>query len=366
MIKQRFKVGIVGLQPGRSWGAMAHVPALRALSDDFEIVGVANTSHASAQAAAAACAIPHAFISVAELVGSPEVDIVVVTVKVPHHFEIVAAAIQAGKQVYCEWPLGNGLAEAQEMTRLAHEKGVLGVVGTQAQFAPEIAYLSKLIADGFVGKVLSSTLIGSGMTWGPKVEARNAYLLDRDNGATMLTIPFGHTMAAVRTVLGDVVELSARLASRRISACIIETGETMPMTSHDQVLVDCLLDSGVPLSVHYRGGMPRGIGLLWEINGTEGDLQVHGKNGHAQMVRLSIHGARHEDKIMCPLAAPNSYYAGWPQDTYPGNVARVYARMAADLRNGTRTAPTFDDAVVLHQLIAAVETAASTGCRVSP
>lgn len=366
MTKQRFKVGIVGIQPGRSWGAMAHLPALRALPDDFEIVGVANTSHASAQAAAASCGIPHAFTSVAELVGSPDVDIVVVTVKVPHHFEIVSAAIQAGNQVYCEWPLGNGLAEAQELSRLAREKGILGVAGTQARFAPEIEYVSKLIAEGYVGRVLSSTLIGSGMTWGPDVEERNAYLLDRENGATMLTIPFGHTMAAVRTVLGDVVELSARLASGRTSARIIETGETRPMTSHDQVLVDCLLESGAPLCVHYRGGMPRGTGLLWEINGSEGDLQVTGKNGHAQMVRLSVHGARHADKVMRPLDVPESYYTGWPQETIPGNVARVYARMAADLRNGTHTAPTFEDAVALHRLIAAVETAASTECRVSP
>ena len=366
MTKQRFRVGIVGIQPGRSWGAMAHVPALRALPDDFDIVGVANTSHASAQAAAAACAIPQAFTSVAELVNSPEVDIVVVTVKVPHHFEIVKAAIHAGKQVYCEWPLGNGLAEAQELARLAHQKGVLGVVGTQAPFAPEIEYLSELIAEGYVGQVLSSTLIGSGMTWGPTVEGRNAYLLDRENGATMLTIPFGHTMAAVRSVLGNVVEVSARLANRRTSARVIETDETRPMTSHDQVLVDCLLDSGAPLCVHYRGGMPRGTGLLWEINGTEGDLQVKGENGHAQMVRLSIHGARHEDKALCPLEVPHSYYAGWPQNAIPGNVARVYATMAADLRIGTRTAPTFDDAVALHRLIAAVETAASTARRVSP
>lgn len=366
MTKQRFKVGIVGIQPGRSWGAMAHLPALRALSDDFEIVGVANTSHASAQAAAAACGIPHAFASVAELVGSPEVDVVVVTVKVPHHFEIVTAAIQAGKQVYCEWPLGNGLAEAEELARLAHEKGVLGVAGTQARLAPEVEYVAKLIADGFVGQVLSSTLVGSGMAWGPTVEERNAYLLDHDNGATMLTIPFGHTMAAVRTVLGDVVELSARLANRRTTASIIETGETRPMTSHDQVVVDGLLDGGAPLSVHYRGGMSRGTGLLWEINGSEGDLQVRGESGHAQMVRLSIQGARGADTALRPLEVPGSYYAGWPQDTVPGNVARVYARMAADLRNGTGTAPSFDDAVALHRLIAAVEAAASTGCRVSP
>ena len=65
MSQHKFRVGIVGLQPGRSWAAVAHLPALRHLSDDFEVVGVANSSLASAQAAAKACGIPRAFADLA-------------------------------------------------------------------------------------------------------------------------------------------------------------------------------------------------------------------------------------------------------------------------------------------------------------
>ena len=165
MNEQRFKVGIVGLEPGRSWAARAHIPALRALSNDYEIVGVANTSLASAEKAVAATGLPRAFANVAELVASPEIDIVTVTVKVPHHREIVRAALSAGKHVYCEWPLGNGLAEAEELAALAKAKKVLGVIGTQACVAPEIQYVKQLIVDGFVGEVLSTTLVARGGGW---------------------------------------------------------------------------------------------------------------------------------------------------------------------------------------------------------
>ncbi|HEY9216018.1 MAG TPA: Gfo/Idh/MocA family oxidoreductase [Ancylobacter sp.] len=368
MTERRLRVGIVGLQPGRSWAARAHIPALRALSDQYEIVGVANTSRASATAAAAACGISHAFADVAELVASPEVDIVTVTVKVPHHLAIVKAAIAAGKHVYCEWPLGNGLVEAEELAALAMAEGVLGVVGTQARVAPEIEYLRQLIADGFVGEVLSTTLTARAGGWGASIAEKKtgAYLLDRANGATMLTIPFGHTLAALRDVLGDVVELSAVLANRRHSVLALDTGETLPMTAHDQVLVSGLLGSGAPVSIHYRGGAARGTGLLWEINGTEGDIRVTGPSGHAQMVPLSLEGARGDERELRPLEVPASYRSGWPDDVIPGNVARVYARMAADLRDGTRTAPSFDDAVRLHRLIAAVEAAAGSGRRTVP
>ena len=197
MNEQRFKVGIVGLEPGRSWAARAHLPALRALSESYEIVGVANSSLASAEKAAAAVGLPRAFADVAEMVATPEIDIVAVTVKVPQHLQIVKAALDAGKHVYCEWPLGNGLAEAEELAALAAAKGVLGVIGTQASVAPEIEYLRRLIADGFVGEVLSTTLVARGGGWGGPIpdKKNNAYLLDRANGATMLTIPVGHNTA---------------------------------------------------------------------------------------------------------------------------------------------------------------------------
>ncbi|AMK23075.1 gfo/Idh/MocA family oxidoreductase [Sphingomonas histidinilytica] len=363
MAGKRFGVGIVGLQPGRSWAAIAHVPALRALPNDYEIVGIANTSRESAEKAAAAMEIDRAFADVPELVTAPEVDVVTVTVKVPHHFEIVKAAIDAGKHVYCEWPLGNGLAEAEELARLARAKGVLGVVGTQARVAPEIVHLRRLIEEGFVGEVLSTTLVAWGGGWGGSIPVKQtgAYLLDRANGATLLTIPLGHTLAALRDALGEISELSSVLATRRTTAIALDTGETLPVTAPDQVLVSGILESGAPVSIHYRGGSARdGRGLLWEINGTEGDIRVTGSSGHAQMVQLSLAGGRGDEKELKPIEVPADLRTGWPDDVVPGNVARVYARMAKDLRDGTRTAPPFDDAVAVHRIIAAIEDAAQS------
>jgi hypothetical protein len=52
--------------------------------------------------------VPLAFANHHELVKSDAVDVVAVTVKVPHHLELATAALDAGKAVYCEWLLGNG------------------------------------------------------------------------------------------------------------------------------------------------------------------------------------------------------------------------------------------------------------------
>jgi predicted dehydrogenase len=368
---QRFGVGIVGVEPDRSWAARSHIPALRALSETFEIIGVANTTKASAEAAAAATGLPRAFADVAELVAAPEVDIVTVAVKVPPHLEIVKAAIGAGKHVYCEWPLGNGLAEAKEMAALAQAKGVLGVVGTQARVAPEIEYLRYLIADGFVGDVLSTTLVarGGALQGGGTIPRKKtwAYLLDRSNGANLLTIPVGHTLAALRDVFGEVAEVSSVLAVRRPTALAVDTGEILPVTAPDQVLVSGVFASGVLISIHYCGGAARdGDGLFWDIHGTEGDIRVSGPSGHTQMVQLALKGARGDEKTFRPLEVPGSFRSGWPEDVEPGNVARLYARMAQDLRDGTRTAPSFEDAVAVHRIIAAIEKAAEGGSRTAP
>src|SRR5690606_16030387 len=237
MTDKPIRVGFIGLNPGIHWAATAHIPALKALLDDYEVVGVANTSLASAQKAADAFGLPHAFENAQALVNSPEVDLVVVTVKVPHHHELVSAALNAGKHVYCEWPLGNGLTEARELADLAQAKGVVAAIGTQMRVAPEVEYLRQLIADGYVGEVLSTTLVGSGGEWSGVTDAAHAYLYDKRNGATLLSIPLAHTLAGVREVLGDFDDLSARLLNRRKKVVITDTKETLPFTTPDQVLV---------------------------------------------------------------------------------------------------------------------------------
>ena len=351
--------GFIGLNPGIHSAATAHIPALKALAKEFVVAGVANTSLASARTAADAFGLAHAFENAQALVSSPEIDLVVVTVKVPHHRELVAAALNAGKHVYCEWPLGNGLAQARELADLAEEKGRVAAIGTQMRVAPEVEYLRQLIADGYVGEVLSTTLVGGGGEWSGETDAAHAYLYDKSNGATLLSILLGHTLAGMREVLGGFGDLSARMINRRTTMYVTDTGETIPATSHDQILVHGALESGAAVSIHYRGGMSRGTNLLWEINGTEGDIQVTGANGHGQIVQLSIHGGNGDASGLALLTPPASFYEGWPNNSVARNVARLYALVAKDIRSGIRSAPSFRDAVALHETIDGIERSAA-------
>ena len=361
---KRIRVGIIGANPDRGWAAQAHILALKSLSDDFEITALSTSRRESADAASKLFGVPLAFDNHQDLVNSADVDVVAVTVKVPHHLELATAALDAGKAIYCEWPLGNGLDEARRLTALAKKKGVLAVAGLQARSAPSVAYVRDLIKQGYVGEVLSTTLIGSGMGWGPTVEPYNAYLNDRKNGATMLSIAVGHAADALCHCLGEVRELSATMTVRRKSFKIAGTGESKPMTGDDQVCVTGLLEGGAALSIHYRGGGSRGTNLMWEINGAEGDLQLTADGGQAQIFEMTVRGGKGAQSSLEVLPVPDQYRWSPPQVSGPStNVAQAYARLARDHREGTHFCPTFEDAVTPHRMVNAIETAAATGQR---
>ena len=361
---KRIRVGIIGANPDRGWAAQAHIPALKSLSHDFEITALSTSRRESADTAAQRFGVPLAFDNHHDLVNSEAVDVVAVTVKVPHHLELATAALETGKAVYCEWPLGNGLKEAETLAALAKKRGVLAVAGLQARSAPSVAYVRDLIAQGYVGDVLCTTLIGSGMGWGPTVEPYNAYLNDKQHGATMLSIAVGHAADAVCYCLGEVRELSATTTMRRKSFTIAGNGEPRPMRIEDQVAVSGLLESGAAFSIHYRGGVSRATNLLWEINGTEGDLQLTAAGGQAQIFEMTVHGGRGAASSLEALPVPEQYRWSPPQGPGPSaNVAQAYARFARDYREGTHLCPTFDDAVTRHRMLNAIETAAATGER---
>src|SRR4029077_17751296 len=202
----KIRVGIVGANPQRGFASVAHIPALQALPD-FEITAVCTSRQESAEAAARHFGVPLAFSDPEKLAQHPDVDLVTVSVKVPDHYVPVMAAIEAGKHVYCEWPLGRSTDEAVRMFKAAEGKGLRHAVGLQGQMSPTINYAKDLIADGYVGRVLSATMIACAPNWGPSID--RASQADRANGANLLTITGGHTIDALCYCLGEFRELAA-------------------------------------------------------------------------------------------------------------------------------------------------------------
>jgi predicted dehydrogenase len=301
-----------------------------------------------------------------QLVSQQDIDVVAVTVKVPHHRELVSAAIAAGKAVYCEWPLGRDVDDARAMAVLAAEHEVRTVVGLQARQAPAIEYVQQLLNDGYVGEVLSTTMVGTSIP-GDVVVKPNAYMLDRNNGANVLTVAVGHCLDTLNYVLGEFADLSALSELRRPLITIEGTAEQVVKTAPDQIALIGTLTSGATASVHIREAVAGGIGFLWEINGTDGTLRITADTAYPEIFPLTVAGSRGRDEpaeLAIPAALTQKWTALASLEGAPAfNVGRAYAAFAADIANGTHTVPDFADAVRRHELIAAIERSAASGER---
>jgi predicted dehydrogenase len=276
----------------------------------------------------------------------------------------VVSALAAGKAVYCEWPLGRDVDEARAMATIAAEKDLRTVVGLQGRQAPAIEFVRELVRDGFVGVVLSTTLVGTSVP-GDVVVKPNAYMLDKANGANVLTVAVGHSLDTLNYVLGEFAELSAVSDLRRPLITIEGTGEQIMKTAPDQIAVIGTLTSGAIASVHVREAVAGGTGFLWEINGTDGTIRITASSAYPEIEALTVAGARGRNEP-AELAVPAALTQKWPaltslQGAPAFNVGRAYAAFAADIDNGTHTVPDFADAVRRHELIAAIERSAASG-----
>lgn len=345
----RLGVGIIGLSAAGGWAARSHLPALRALDSRFCVNAVAGSSPERSRAAADAFEIAHASESAESLAAHPDVDLVVVAVKVPEHRELVEMALNARKAVLCEWPLAINESEAELLAARAAEIGANNFVGLQGRASAAINALGRLLHDGIIGDVLSSNIIGAvGTPWDGTTDINRTYLNRNASGATMLTIPFGHCLDSVNSVLGDLTDWSAELLVRRTQTLVRDKGVLISTDVADQIMVTGRLESGAASAIHYRGGHSAAGNFRWEINGTRGDVLVRGRDGHLQYGLVDIAFASSGQEL-APLPMPHD-----PLPPHARAMARQYRAIHAAMAGVSSTVPDFAHAVTLHRKLGAI------------
>lgn len=341
------RVGIIGASPERGWALRAHVPALRHLPE-YEITAVGTSRMESARQAAAKFGATHAFTDARQLAGHPDVDLVTITVKVPEHAELVQAALDAGKHVYCEWPLARTTGEAELLAKSARDAGVRNVVGLQARYAPAVRRARELIADGSLGRITSATLYAArGKGAGEEIPGWTAYTYDNSRGAGLLEVYGGHALDTLEFLVGDISDVSAMLSIQRPRHTITETGHQIEVTSPDHLLLNARLSNGSVASVHVHDGKAGESVARLEITGTRGDLTIVSEGSDDPMgVQLQISPLR-----LRGAELPEPDHA---MPVEARNVAAVYAQLAEDIRTGNQRTPDFEEGLKLHRLLDAI------------
>lgn len=125
---------------------------LTELFPQIEIIGVCDLVRERAEKAAEQYNIPKIYETMHDVFADPEVEIVLNLTRPYEHFEVTKAALEAGKHVYSEKPLGASKEEGEELVALAKERG-LSIGGAPDTFlGASIQTCRKLIDDGFIGE----------------------------------------------------------------------------------------------------------------------------------------------------------------------------------------------------------------------
>jgi predicted dehydrogenase len=362
------RLGLIGASVTGTWSARSHLPAVRA-SSDVELTAVCTTKADSAEAARRAWGARLAFDDYHKMIASPEIDAVAVVVRVPSHYAPTKAALEAGKHVYCEWPLGRTTAEAVELAALAKEKRLITAVGLQARVNPTLIYMKELVETGFVGEIMAVhvSLMREGVLSRP---SHRTWQRDAELGANTLTIANGHTVDAMRFVTGDFRGLSAVVATQAKQWLDTGTNTWLDVTSPDNVLISGRLANSAVASVHI-GAVPfAGSGYRMEIYGRDGTLAVTGKDS-PQLSEVFLHGAQGGNTLV-PMSVPErwTFVAPGTPSGEALNVGQMYTLFAQAIRDGAIRGgedrqPSFETAVDLHRLVDAIKVASDEGREVS-
>lgn len=272
----KIRLGLIGASVKGTWSSRSHLPAVQA-SADVELTAVCTTRADSAEAARQAYGARLAFSDYHAMIASPEIDAVAVVVRVPSHYAPVKAALEAGKHVYCEWPLGRTTAEAVELAALAKANGLVTAVGLQARVNPALMHMKEMIDAGHVGEMMAVhvCLLREGVLSRP---SHRTWQRDAELGANTLTIANGHTVDAMRFVAGDFLRLSAIVTTQAKQWLDTGTGTWLDVTSPDNILLSGRLTNDAVASVHV-GAVPfAGSGYRMEIYGRDGTLVASGED----------------------------------------------------------------------------------------
>jgi len=111
-------------------------------------------------------------------------------------------------------------------------------------------------------------------------------------------------------------------------------------------------------SIHYRGGVSRGTNLLWEINGSDGDLQLTATGGQSQIWEMDVRGGKGRKSSLEIMPVPEQYRWAPAQALAP--MSPGVRAFRPRLSRGNASLSTFEDAVTRHRMLDAIETAAAT------
>lgn len=351
------RAGIVGT----GFIGRVHANAVRAAGG--QVVAVIGSGAEATARGVRALGATRGASSLDELIQAPDVDVVHICSPNHTHVETALAVIAAGKPVVCEKPLATSVADAQRMTDLATDAGVLAFVPFVYRFYAAVREARERIASGAAGPLwlLHGTYL---QDWLASPDLTNWRVDPTTGGPSRAFGDIGvHWCDLMEFTTGHrITKLTARMGSafprRRTADGMAAVG------TEDGAVVLFETDQGAMGSVVISQATPGRKNRVWfSFDGQDASysfdqelpesLWVGGRTENRIVLRGSeTFGRAAQPYSLLPAGHPQGY-----QDAFNAFVCDVYSAIDGDKPEGL---PTFADGLRAAVLTSAVLTAAAS------
>jgi len=318
-MERRIGVGVVGL----GWMGRVHTSSYRRVLEHFPHLGLVPRLVVGADVSAERRA--HAervgFERTADdwraVVEDRAVEAVSITLPNAMHREVALAAIEAGKHVWVEKPVGRGIEDTVAVADAARRAGVLNAVGFCYRFAPAVQHARALIERGEIGELNHYRGVFLADYANRPDAAASWRFLRADAGSGALGDLMAHIVDMTHFLVGPIERLSGRTAiliPRRPRLPVgegthfsrVDTGEVVDVENEDWAGALIELDGGVYGSLEAsRVIVGPHVRMRFEVHGTRGALAWElermnelerfqlSENGHDEGYMTVVAGVQH-------------------------------------------------------------------------
>lgn len=331
------RIGIIGA----GFGRQVHLPAFRGDARcEVTAICAGNLEHATR--AAQASDIPNAYGNAREMLVGEQVDAVSIAVHPAAQPELVIAAAEAGKHVFCEKPLAVEECGARRALAAVQKAGVVHAINF---IFPEIdawRRAGSLIQEGALGRLRHATLSWHVETYAYSKNRDSWKMRSAEGGGTLANFA-SHSFYYLEWLLGPITRVAARLVPREAAG---------------EARADLWLEtaSGCPVSVSVAADAFLGTGHRLEIYGESGSLVL--ENRTSDYVKgFTLTGGTRESQPLSPESLEMSSEA----DGRAVATRAIVRRFLDAILSGTPMKPNLVDGLRVQHLIAVTREADRTG-----
>ena len=271
------RVGVIGA----GFIGPAHIESLRRLGY-VEVTAIAGSSQSSAEAKARDLFVPKAYGDFYDLIRDPEIDVVDISSPNVFHYPAAKAALEAGKHVMCEKPLGMTSAESAELVELATRTGLANAVTLNVRFYPVVRHAKALIERGDLGTIFSV----HGGYWQEWLLYDTDYNWRVEAGA-------GGKLRAIGDIGSHWMDLAQFITGQRITQVLAEMSTFLPVRQKPDRPLEAFSTADVPRTPVNVDTEDAATVLLHFGDGPRGTMQVSQvAAGRKNRIAIEVNGSK--------------------------------------------------------------------------